>query len=147
MKRARAAIQVKSNTTTIAQATIHTDHPFWESFVHESPAHFDQLATQAKDVDGTMTVTIDDVKGLDYTKFTDTNGKALPWRSCDPSYTPPDNAGALHFDSLGIPYDPKGDPKKVMRDYRDFMTYDQSTQGHLNSDGLCFVNRHYPSPP
>ena len=29
----------------------------------------------------------------------------------------------------------------------DYMTYDQSTQGHLNSDGLCFVDRHYPSPP
>jgi hypothetical protein len=34
-----------------------------------------------------------------------------------------------------------------MRDYADYMTYDQSTQGHLNSDGLCFVSRHYPSPP
>ena len=30
--------------------------------------------------------------------------------------------------------------------YYDYMQYDQSTQGHLNSDGLCFVDRHYPSP-
>ena len=36
---------------------------------------------------------------------------------------------------------------QALRDYRDFMTYDQSTQGHLNSDGLCFVKRNYPSPP
>ena len=39
------------------------------------------------------------------------------------------------------------DPATSMRDYADYMTYDQSTQGHLNSDGLCFVSRHYPSPP
>jgi hypothetical protein len=35
----------------------------------------------------------------------------------------------------------------LMRDYADYMTYNQSTQGHFNSDGLCFVQRHYPSPP
>jgi hypothetical protein len=34
-----------------------------------------------------------------------------------------------------------------MRDYADYLTYNQSTQGHLNSDGLCFVSRNYPSPP
>jgi hypothetical protein len=33
-----------------------------------------------------------------------------------------------------------------LADYDDFATYDQSTQGHLNSDGLCYVDRHYPSP-
>ena len=26
------------------------------------------------------------------------------------------------------------------------MTYNQSTQGHLNSNGLCFVERHYAFP-
>ena len=38
------------------------------------------------------------------------------------------------------------DPGTGLRDYYDFATYNQSTQGHLNSDGLCFVKRHYPSP-
>jgi hypothetical protein len=33
-----------------------------------------------------------------------------------------------------------------LRDYYDFATYDQGTQGHLNSDDLCAVERHYPSP-
>ena len=37
-------------------------------------------------------------------------------------------------------------PSTSMRDLRDYMTYNQSTQGHLNSDGLCFVKRNYPSP-
>jgi len=30
-----------------------------------------------------------------------------------------------------------------LRDLYDFATYNQSTQGHLNSDGLCAVERHY----
>ncbi len=52
----------------------------------------------------------------------------------------------MGFDSLGIQYSPTGDPSQVMRDYHDYMDYDQSTQGHLNSDGLCYVARNYPSP-
>ena len=70
----------------------------------------------------------------------------LPWRACLAGYTPPDNNASMDFSSLTIPYNPTGDPTKVMRDYHDYMQYDQSTQGHLNSDGLCFVKRNYPSP-
>ena len=139
-------IQVKANAVTIAQATVHTDHPFWQSFEHDSPAHFDQLAARAKSVGGVMLVTIDDVKNLDYTAFKDTSNNALPWRSCLSMFTPPDTAAAMHFDSLGILHNPAGDPSVVFRDYADYMTYNQSTQGHLNSDGLCFVKRNYPSP-
>jgi hypothetical protein len=39
-----------------------------------------------------------------------------------------------------------GDPSTGLRDYYDLSTYDQSTQGHLNSDGLCHVKRLYVSP-
>ncbi len=39
-----------------------------------------------------------------------------------------------------------GRPARAIRDDAAFMTYNQSTQGHLNADGLCFVERHYPSP-
>jgi len=142
-------VQIKTNQTTIAQATVHTDHPFWESFVHDSPAHFDQLAARAVPVSGTPTVTLDNVTGVNYTAFTDTSNRALPWRSCIPpaDYMFPDSSTQMHFDSLRIQYDPAGNPSQVMRDYRDYMTYNQSTQGHLNSNGLCFVSRHYPSPP
>ena len=38
------------------------------------------------------------------------------------------------------------DPASGLRDYYDFATYNQSTQGHLNSDGLCYVARNYSSP-
>ena len=40
-----------------------------------------------------------------------------------------------------------GDPATAgLRDYYDFATYNQSTQGHLNADGLCAVIRNYDSP-
>lgn len=140
-------VQIKTNETAIAQATVHTDHPFWESFVHDTPPHFDQLAARAQNVGGTWTVTLDDVAGVDFTGFKDRANRSLPWRSCLSTYDPPDNAPAMHFDSLGIPYNPNGNPAQAMRDYRDYMTYNQSTQGHLNADGLCFVKRNYTSPP
>ncbi|HVW27857.1 MAG TPA: hypothetical protein VHC69_20970 [Polyangiaceae bacterium] len=140
-------VQVKANQTVTAQVTVHTDHPFWESFVHDSPAHFDQLAALAtKDAQGNYNVTLDDTTGVDYTAF-ESGSDPLPWRSCLSTYTPPNMNKQMGFDSLTIPYNPSGDPSTSMRDYHDYMTYDQSTQGHLNSDGLCFVERHYPSPP
>ncbi len=140
-------VQVKSNAATIAQVTFHTDHPFWESFTHDTPAHFDQLAALAqKQQDGTYSVSLDDTVGVDYTAFKDPAGNPLPWRACDPQYTPPNGNAQMGFDSLSIPHDPSGNPASVMRDYFDYMRYDQSTQGHLNSDGLCYVARHYPSP-
>ena len=140
-------VQVKANQTTIAQVTFHTDHPFWESFTHDTPAHFDQLAALAKkQTDGSYLVTLDDTRGVDYTAFKDAAGSPLPWRACDASYTPPNTSAQMGFDSLSIPHNASGDPASVMRDYADYMRYDQSTQGHLNSDGLCYVERHYPSP-
>jgi hypothetical protein len=140
-------IQVKPNQTTIAQVTVHTDHPFWESFVHDSPAHFDPLAALAKkDANSNFTVELSDTVGVDYTAFR-LGSDPLPWRSCLSTYTPPNTNAQMGFDSLTVPHDPKGDPATSMRDYADYLTYNQSTQGHLNSDGLCFVERHYPSPP
>jgi hypothetical protein len=140
-------VQIAANQATIAQVTFHTDHPFWESFTHDTPAHFDQLASLAqRQADGSYLVTLDDTKGVHHTAFKDPAGHPLPWRACDPSYSPPNNNLQMGFDSLSIPFNPSGDPSTAMRDYWDYMRYDQSTQGHLNSDGLCYVRRHYPSP-
>lgn len=140
-------IQVQANNTVIAQVTVHTDHPFWESFVHDSPAHFDQLAALAtKDANNNFNVSLAQTTGVNYTAFA-FNGAPLPWRACLSTYTPPNQNPQMAFDSLTIPYTPGGNPATSMRDYNDYMTYNQSTQGHLNSDGLCFVRRHYSSPP
>ena len=32
--------------SVVGQVTIHTDHPFWDSVLHDSPAHFDQFAAR-----------------------------------------------------------------------------------------------------
>lgn len=139
-------IFVKENQAVTAQVTIHTDHPFWESFVHDSPAHFDPIAARYVGASGTPTAALEDMIGVDITAFKDKDGNALPWRTCIASYTPT-GVGPMSFDTAGVKVDPKGNPATSIRDDYDFMTYAQSTQGHLNSDGLCFVKRNYPSPP
>ena len=140
-------LQLADNAQTVAQVTFHSDHPFWESIVHDSPAHFDQLAALAKQqTDGTWLVTLDDASTADYTAFTDRRGEALPWRICSAGYVPPDTSPQMGFDSRTLGYNPSGNPASYLRSYGDFMLYDQSTQGHLNSDGLCYVQRHYASP-
>jgi hypothetical protein len=140
-------IFIKDNTATIGQLTIHTDHPFWESFVHDSPAHFDMLAAQHVGETGTPTVVLEDVKGVDPTAITDKAMMAAPWRWCSTFYTPPNMNKQMGFDPLTVPVNPMGNPSNSIRDLYDYMTYNQSTQGHLNSDGLCYVKRNYPSPP
>jgi hypothetical protein len=139
-------IIIRQNQAVTAQVTIHTDHPFWDSFAHDTPPHFDPIAARYVGAAGTPTASLEDMKGVDFTGFTDKEGNKLPWRSCSKDYTPPD-MGTMHFDTNGIAVDPSGDPSKVLRDYYDFMTYGLSTQGHLNADGLCFTRRNYPSPP
>jgi hypothetical protein len=139
-------IFIKQNAAVTAQLTIHTDHPFWESFVHDSPAHFDMIAAQHVGATGTVNVVLDDVKGVDPTAITDNEGAAVPWRWCSPFYTPPNMNPQMGFDPLDVPIELGGGQNFYIRDLKDFMRYNQSTQGHLNSDGLCFVQRHYASP-
>jgi len=68
--------------------------------------------------------------------------------SCLPvtDYTGPAN-GAMTFDTLTIPVNAIGNPAQVIRDFYDYTLYNHSTFGHLNADGLSFVDRQYPSPP
>jgi hypothetical protein len=139
-------IFIKGNAPVTAQLTVHTDHPFWESFVHDSPAHFDMIAAQHVGATATPTAVLDDMKGLDPTAITDAKGAAVPWRWCSSLYTPPNMNPQMGFDPLDVPVDLKGDARFVIHDLFDYMTYNQSTQGHLNSDGLCYVERSYPSP-
>jgi hypothetical protein len=133
----------------IGQVTIHTDHPFWDSVLHDSPAHFDQFAARlAGQADaGNPVVMLDMTKGVDFTAYTDALGHVLPWRYCIAPDTTvhPQFTGTMSFDHQSVPIGT--DPTKGLRDYYDFSTYNQSTQGHLNSNGLCFVARNYPAPP
>jgi hypothetical protein len=141
-------LAVRPNAATVAQITVHTDHPFWESVRHDSPAHFDPLAAVARAGDGGAEVTLDDARGVDFTAFRTATGKALSWRTCvDASRYAMPTSNPMSFGTPGVAVDASGPPESALRDYADFMAYDQSTQGHLNSDGLCFVERGYPSPP
>jgi hypothetical protein len=141
-------IALESGRSVIAQVTMHTDHPFWDSVLHEAPAHFDQFAARVSDSADPATVTLDDTVGVDYTAYTDAAGAPLDWRYCiePPTEAHPKFSGAMAFDPQSVPHATGADASTGLRDYYDFATYNQSTQGHLNSDGLCFVKRNYPSP-
>lgn len=136
--------------SVIGQVTIHTDHPFWDSVLHDSPAHFDQFAARVlgQQDGGTPTATLEMTQGVDYTAYTDALGSPVNWRYCiDPPIDVHDLlTGRMAFDPQSVAHATGGDPGTGLRDYYDFATYNQSTQGHLNSDGLCAVEHHYPSP-
>ena len=65
----------------------------------------------------------------------------------------------MSFSTLSVPIDPNGTctgtigqdftdgtTAQSIRDYYDYIRYTQSTQGHLNSQGLCYIDRQYPAP-
>jgi hypothetical protein len=99
------------------------------------------------------TVTLEDVVGADYLQYTDASGNPIEWRSCvkDATGAPYGrSSGRMSFDPQSVPKAPPGpNPTAAgLRDYYDYTTYNQSTQGHWNgAEGLCFVRRRYPSPP
>jgi len=146
-------VQISMSGSAVAQVTVHMDHPFWESFAEDTPVHWDQIAAQyvgvAPPADGGLIEShLEDFRGVGFHGFTDHQGTPIPWRNCSGSnYTPPGN-GQMSFSTLNVPVNPREtDPTKAIRDYYDFIRYTQSTQGHLNSQGLCYIDRQYPAPP
>lgn len=145
-------IQVGTSGSAIAQVTVHMDHPFWESFAEDSPVRWDQIAAQYVGVappdGGLVEAHLDDLRGVPFQGFTDDQGTPLPWRSCAGTSYPPPGNGQMFFSTLSVPVDPhETDPSKAIRDYYDYIRYTQSTQGHLNSQGLCYIDRQFPAPP
>jgi hypothetical protein len=140
-------VQFLTTGQIIAQVTIHMDHPFWESFAENAPLHWDNIAAQYLGVTSPVAHT-EDMKGVNFTAFTDKAGTPIPWRTCDPGYYMPSGTGQLGFDPLHVAVTIGGtNPATGLRDYYDYIRYSQSTQGHLNSQGLCYIDRQYPSPP
>jgi hypothetical protein len=141
----------KSNASVIGQVTIHTDHPFWDSVLHDSPAHFDQFAARVAGMGANgvfPTVTLEKTAGVPFTAYTDALGHQLSWRYClaPPTDVHDQLVGPMAFDAQSVPQTAGTNSCDGLQDYYTYSTYNQSTQGHLNSDGLCFVSRHYPSP-
>jgi hypothetical protein len=144
-------VAFSADDSIVGQLTMHTDAPFWDSLLRDSPAHFDQFAARVlgQPDAGTPTATLEMTQGVDYAAYTDALGNAVSWRNCLlPSSDVHDVfAGPMAFDAGSVPRATGGDPATGLRDYADFATYAQSTQWSLNEDGLCAVGRHYPSPP
>lgn len=137
---AQRGIQVSDPTT--AQITLHVDHPFWNTVDHDAPElFFDQMAAAASP-DGTLV--LDDLTAFDFTSFKDREGVALPWRSCIAEK--PVKTGVRNFDPGTVAIDRNGAPESALRHYADFVAYQQSTQGHLNADGLCAIERKFAAP-
>jgi hypothetical protein len=133
-------VQVSDPTT--AQITLHVDHPFWSTVDHAAAElFFDQMAAVASP-DGTLV--IDDLASVDFTSFKDREGKAIPWRSCIADR--PVRTGQRRFDPGSVAVDPNGAPETALRNYADYVSYQQSTQGHLNAAGLCAVERKFAAP-
>ncbi|MFO0555805.1 MAG: hypothetical protein U0271_45935 [Polyangiaceae bacterium] len=139
-------IPIVSNQASLAQITLHLDHPFYSAVEHEPTLYFDQFAAQLVGAPADTVLTIDDVSGIDPTALTDAHGAVLPWRRCDGGTLPTGTTRA--FMTGTIPVGPGQDPANGFRDYLDFVHYVQSAQGHLNGgEGLCYIARDYPSPP
>jgi hypothetical protein len=141
----------KSSQSIVGQVTIHTDHPFWDSVLHDSPAHFDQFAAEVAGMGqgGVFPmVTLELTQGASFTAYKDNLGNALNWRYCiaPPTDVHPQFVGTMAFDAQSVPQSAGTNGCAGLADYYAYSTYNQSTQGHLNSDGLCYVARHYPSP-
>lgn len=139
---AQRGVQVDGHGGTSAQITLHVDHPFWNTVDHDAAElFFDQMAALATP-DGTLT--LEDLNAADFTSFKDRKGAALPWRSCVAVKEP--KQGTRAFDSGSVAVNPSASPETALRHYGDFVSYQQSTEGHLNADGLCAVKRLFPSP-
>jgi hypothetical protein len=152
-------VAASSSDSSIIQLTMHMDHPFWESFQEDTPVHWDDLAAQfvGSGVDP-VPVATEDFKGVPFHPWFDRTRTPLPWRNCVGTYYVPPGDGAMFFSTLSVPIDPFGtctgtvgqdytlDDCPAIRDYYDYIRYTQSTQGHLNSQGLCFIDRQYPAP-
>ncbi len=132
-------VQTSANAPTTTQLTFHLDHPFWESLEEDAPLRWDALAALGK-----ASVTEADL-AVDFQAFRDTNAAAIPWRTCGPTLANERTTGTVSYDPVSVPVNPAGGAAGL-KNLADYMTYNLSTFGHLNNDGLCFPKRNYPSP-
>lgn len=141
--------QTATNTQTIAQVTFHLDHPFWEALTEDAPLRWDVLAARKSVATGMAPAMVDVTEAdlaFDFLAPKDAQMNAVPWRTCGPVSTGERSTGTVSYDPATVPLNPAGGAAGL-KDLADYMTYNLSTFGHLNNDGLCFPERLYPSPP
>jgi hypothetical protein len=141
-------VQGQAGTTTTAQVTLHLDHPFWEALQEDAPLRWDLIAARKSTATAPApeaTVTEADLSGVSFEAATDAQGTPLPWRYCTPAQTSDRTAGTVSYDPHGVPVSQAGGASGLA-DLLDYMTYNLSTFGHLNNDGLCHPARSFPAP-
>lgn len=124
-------IQLLPNGVTTAQITVHTDHLFWPTVSHENLPLFNQFAANASLVDGAYAVNLEALEAVPVPGVTDSRGVALPWRSCvdDRLYELPPESATMAFET----------GSQSLTNLHDFVQFNAATMGHLNADGLCYV--------
>lgn len=144
-------VQLPSSGEAVVQATLHNDHPFWEALEEDAPLRFDAIAARksvASVPDGGVPaadVTNADLQGFDFEVASDAQGRRLPWRYCGAVAANERTTGSFAYDPKMVAVNPAGGAAGLA-DLLDYMTYNQSTFGHLNNDGVCVALRQYPSP-
>jgi hypothetical protein len=138
-------IAMKSNAPTTAQITMHLDHLLYSDVEHEPVLYFDHFAARLVGQPEGTVVDLASLEGVDPTAITDGSGAPLPFRRCDGGEL---GAGEQRaYEAGSIPVGPGQDPSEGLRDLRDYVHYVHSAQGHLNGgEGLCFIERRFPSP-
>lgn len=141
-------VQTSTNAETVSQLTFHLDHPFWEALEEDAPLRFDALAALKSAASGagpaSIELTTADL-GIDFQAFRDAQMTPVPWRTCGPVLSNERTTGTVAYDPVSVPVNPMGGAAGL-KDLLDYMTYNLSTMGHLNNDGLCFPERKFPSP-
>lgn len=139
-------IAIPDNQAARAQITVHLEHAFYGDVEHEPAIFFTQMAAQLVGKPAGTAVTMNDLEGLDPAAITDASGADLPWRVCDGGELPASQV--MSFETGTVPVDPSKPAAEALRDYADYVSYVVSTFGHLNGgEGICYVQRDYPSPP
>lgn len=144
-------VQLGSNgAETTVQMTLHNDHPFWDALEEDAPLRFDAIAARKSVAMGPapamVSVSNADLTGLDFEAVTDAQGNRVPFRYCGAVQMGERTTGGLALDPKGVPVNPAGGAAGL-KDLSDYMAYNLSTFGHANAgEGLCVVERKYPSP-
>ncbi|MER2564874.1 MAG: hypothetical protein ABTQ32_29390 [Myxococcaceae bacterium] len=144
-------VQLGSNgAEAVVQMTLHNDHPFWDALEEDAPLRFDAIAARKSVASGAapamVSVTNADLTGVDFQSVSDAQGTRVPFRYCGAVQMGERTMGGLVLDPKGVPVNPAGGAAGL-KDLSDYMAYNLSTFGHTNAgEGLCVVERKYPSP-
>jgi len=146
---ANRGVQTNNNGTYVAQITLHADHVFWDTLLHEGePLRLDPVVAWAPPA----TTAIDPFFVNDLTQ----QGLATVFQG-DAGTTLPDRGPYMTGNGLQPFISNQPNPNQVImntsgingfpRLYPDFMAFSAQSQMHLNAQGLCYTVGQHASDP